>query len=283
MWGLARNGAAGNRRGPLPGLLIVVGVVNEPAVAACVESSTGRSARAAERRSALSIRECALERTAGTRAGVRPTRRTLRGVELVPVVAGELGGEAARVRSGAFGRLPARTVAGAMRGLAAIAETVHAVDHFGRRALTARTGRRGTEAVTQCPLSPVEVRWDSAVAGISLWPEAGGGEQSTYPLRDVVRAAAERHRREATKGEHDDDEDSTFNEEGQHAPLLSEQHGCHSSGSDCPRYVSHTHVKMLLRGGISEDLIPATRPSTEPWFATASLPHRASPHEGERR
>jgi hypothetical protein len=107
MWGLARNGAAGNRRGPLSGLVIVAGVVSEPAVAACVESSTGRSARAAERRSALSIRECALERTAVTRAGDRPTRRTLPGVELVPIAAGVPGRTDVRLQDREVDRLPA--------------------------------------------------------------------------------------------------------------------------------------------------------------------------------
>jgi hypothetical protein len=122
------------------------GMNDVAAASACVESSAGRSA--------LSIWTCDLEGPAGARVGVSQTRRSLAAGELLLVVGGELGGEAARVRSVAFGRLPARAGAGAVGSLAAISKKVDAVDLFWWRARTARTGRRGTNGVTRCPLLP---------------------------------------------------------------------------------------------------------------------------------
>ncbi|TMC11087.1 MAG: hypothetical protein E6J41_06990 [Chloroflexi bacterium] len=141
--GLVPDGPVRNRRRPLAGLLVMAGVNDEAAWSACVESSAGRSARAAERRSALSIWNCDLERQAGARADVKLTRRSLAVVELVPVVALELGGEAARVRSVASGRLPARAGAVVARSLAAILAGVAG----------------GTEAVTRCPQMRRGGRW----------------------------------------------------------------------------------------------------------------------------
>jgi hypothetical protein len=115
----------------------MAGVRDRAVVSACVESSAGRSARAAERRSALSIWICDLEGHIGARADVKLTRRSLAAVELVPVVAVVVVSIAARVRGVRFGRLPARVGAGTAMSAAAFAADV----------------RRGTDAVSQCPIS----------------------------------------------------------------------------------------------------------------------------------
>ena|SRR5437660_6006296 len=126
------------------------GVSDRAAMPALVESSAGRSARAAERRSALSIWTCDLEGRAGSRVDAGQTRRSLLAGEPAPVGAGELHGEAALVRGGGFVRVPARLGAG--RSSAAISENVEAIDLFWRRARG--TGRRGTSPVTRCPQPP---------------------------------------------------------------------------------------------------------------------------------
>src|SRR5437588_11753907 len=93
--GQVPDGPVRNPRRSLDGSLVMAGVSDEAAMSACVESSAGRSARAAERRSAVSIWNCDLERQASARAGVKLTRRSLGGRELVPGAAGMVVGIAA--------------------------------------------------------------------------------------------------------------------------------------------------------------------------------------------
>jgi hypothetical protein len=112
--------STGNRRRPWAALPDVAEVKDGPGLAACVESSAGRSARAPEGRSALSIWNCALERNAGTRAGVGQTRRPPEVVELIPVVAVVVIGVVERVRSWASGRLPVRGDYGGVDGQAGV-------------------------------------------------------------------------------------------------------------------------------------------------------------------
>jgi hypothetical protein len=123
--------------------------------------------------------------------------------EPLPVVAGELGGEAVRVQSVAFVRLPARAGTGAVRRLAAISKNVNAVDLFCGRAAS-RTARRGTEPVTRCPQPPQSAMKSQRAATIRT-----GVHTAAQGNHDQDDSAKER--------EHGEEEDGAFGDGHQSA------------------------------------------------------------------